>query len=538
MEEGVQRAFLRHTSKDYLKRGKQMKKRVSILLSFLMIFTMLFTAQLPAAALPAGTVIYVNTYDAGWDNAYIYGWDCGLNGEFVQMEKTPHQGIYSFTLPQQSPDGMIYFYFSDRNTWDGQERTESLSTQAGKNFYTIYDKDDYGKWTGRWSFVAPIEPTEPTEPPTEPPTETSTEAPTVPDIPPAKNFKLSATASRSYQDSLNVIMSTDCDYATYSINMGEEKKFVYTTEFRIYSTAYLTLRGYDQDGSLRCSKSYRYIRSNTSYNDKMIPGGTQIMFDNTMTQWDKVYLYGWNYGFFGEYILMKQIEGTNLYTYTLPGAVLINSTFCYFTNKASKEDGVRTKDIFYISAEANTVVPVVGSGPLNYTWGLNNPEMPSPYVSATSSKSFANEMDIVLSTNCDYAEYSVDGMAPISYKNNTILQINESSTIVLTGYDEEGVLVATNSYTYTRIDSTVIGSFVERYNGNLYAFLYDGDCIADGFYLMTKSKTGTYSLEFDGKARVAFATTNDRATAVWLSEAGFMLPAGSTQYFELAYPPV
>ena len=142
MEEGVQRAFLRHTSKDYLKRGKQMKKRVSILLSFLMIFTMLFAAQLPAAALPAGTVIYVNTYDAGWDNAYIYGWDCGLKGEFVQMEKTPHQGIYSFTLPQQSPDGMIYFYFSDRNTWDGQERTESLSTQAGKNFYTIYDKDD------------------------------------------------------------------------------------------------------------------------------------------------------------------------------------------------------------------------------------------------------------------------------------------------------------------------------------------------------------------------------------------------------------
>lgn len=185
-----------------------MKKKISILLSVLMILILLCTAQLPASALPAGTTIYVNAYEAGWENAYIYGWNYGLQGNFIQMEKEDYEGVFSFTLPQSSADGSQYFYFTNKNTWDGQEQTVPLGTIADKNFYTLYSRDEAGKWTGMWSHMVPT-PTNPTQPPTDP---------------------------------------------------------------------------------------------------NVIPAGTQILFDNANTQWADVYLYGWKYGFNGEFRKMQKWE--------------------------------------------------------------------------------------------------------------------------------------------------------------------------------------------------------------------------------------
>lgn len=454
MEEGVQRAFLRHTSKDYLKRGKQMNKKVSVLLSFLMIFTMLFAAQLPAAALPAGTVIYVNTYDAGWDNAYIYGWDCGLKGEFVQMEKTPHQGIYSFALPQQSPDGMIYFYFSDRNTWDGQERTESLSTQTGKNFYTIYDKDDYGKWTGRWSFVAPIEPTEPIEPPTEPPTVPPTQPPTQPPV---------------------------------------------------------------------------------EYPEVVEQEGHKIFFDNTELKWDNVYICGYKDGYYAGFLEMRESSIPGIYTYTLPNDGYWKYSNLYFISKPDVHDGVMVG--FALQESANIFVPsVTAQGHLTGAWQYISPPQSIPFVSSTLPGTFGEMMVLQLYTNCFDAEYSINGAVPVAYTDGTNIEITDTVTIELTGYDVMGDLAAASTYTYTKVGYTTIHATVTGYDGEIYAYLFGG--IRGGYhYNMVKLSDGSYSFTFEGDARVFFTTTNDWATAIKFNQEEYFIPAGSTQYFELAYPP-
>mgnify|MGYP007057968887 FL=1 len=54
--------------------------------------------------------------------------------------------------------------------------------------------------------------------------------------------------------------------------------------------------------------------------------------------------------------------------------------------------------------------------------------------------------------------------------------------------------------------------------------------------MMVRVNDGSYSLMFEGDARVFFTTTNDWATAVKFNEEEFLIPAGSTQYFELNYP--
>lgn len=266
-----------------------------------------------------------------------------------------------------------------------------------------------------------------------------------------------------------------------------------------------------------------------------IPAGTQILFDNTATQWTDVYIYGWQYGFAGEFLPMTKTANENIYSYTLPEAVPVGSEFCLFVNKAGWAGATQTKNAAFPSTDVNTVVPAAGISPLNITWAYNTPPAAAPYVSATPSKNFGTAMDFVLYTNCAEATYSMNGAAPVAYTDGTIVSITETTTVALIGYDADGEQVATASYTYTAVGATTITATVTGgYDGPVYAYLFGGDRIGAAFYLMTKTGND-YTYSFEGAAQVIFTTTDDWSTAQKLNSDEPLVAAGSTTHFDLVH---
>lgn len=279
----------------------------------------------------------------------------------------------------------------------------------------------------------------------------------------------------------------------------------------------------------------------------VVPKGSVIMFDNTATEWTEVYIYGWAYGFAGEFLPMTQIAGTNRYYFVLPEDVPVATPtaaneFCLFVNKNNWSGATQTKNIAYTDATMNTVVPSGSGSPLNYTWAYNTPPVVN-YVSATPSKSFAETLNIVLYTNCTTATYSIDGGAPIAYTDGTNVTIGAATAVgsnvvvTLIGYDDLEEQVATATYTYAKVGYTTLNATVSGYTGDVYAYLFGGDRIGSAFYLMEKKADGSYTYQFEGAAQVIFTTTNDWGTAKKLLPADEpLVPAGSTQAFALTYP--
>lgn len=271
--------------------------------------------------------------------------------------------------------------------------------------------------------------------------------------------------------------------------------------------------------------------------EETIPAGTQILFDNTATQWTDVYIYGWQYGFAGEFLPMTKTATANIYSYTLPEAVPVNSEFCLFVNQAGWAGATQTKNVKFTApaTEQNTVVPAAGTSPLDYTWAYNAPPAPAPYVSATPSKSFATEMDVVLYTNIANATYSLDGgVTEIAYTDGTIIHITETTTVTLVG-TPVGSDPIIAEYTYTKVGATTITATVTGgYDGPVYAYLFGGDRIGAAFYLMTKDGNN-YTYSFEGAAQVIFTTTNDWATAEKLNSDEPLVAAGTTAHFDLVH---
>lgn len=275
--------------------------------------------------------------------------------------------------------------------------------------------------------------------------------------------------------------------------------------------------------------------SASAVDEEYVPAGTAIMFDNSSAQWTDVYLYGWAYGFAAEFLPMTQIAGTNLYYYILPEDVPVGTNFCLFVNKNTWAGATQTKDVAFTATTVNTVVPdMTTSSPLDYTWAYNTPPVIN-YVSATPSKSFAETITVVLYTNCDSAEYSINGAAPVAYTDGTTVTLTDTSTIVLNGITADGDEI-TATYTYTKVGYTTLNATVTGYDGDVYAYLFGGDRIGSAFYQMTKNADGSYTYQFEGSAQVIFTTTNDWATAVKLNTDEPFVEAGSTTSFELAYP--
>lgn len=266
----------------------------------------------------------------------------------------------------------------------------------------------------------------------------------------------------------------------------------------------------------------------------VIPAGTQIFFDNTNTGWANVYLYGWNFGFAGDFLPMQRVEATSFYSYKLPEDVTVGVNFCLFVNQNSWAGAVQTRDIAYPSAAVNTVVPAAGTSPLNYTWTYFKPK---PSVSATPSKAFTGTLEVVLNENCYSAKYSTDNRATYTaYTDGTVVTISETTTFHLRGYDASGKLVASAAYTYTKVTPTTVTVSVTGYSGDVYVFIYGGDQIGANFSQMQQLLDGTYLIEFEGAALLDFFTSPNWDEGIRLNSQPLFVAAGTATHFEFTYP--
>lgn len=284
-----------------------------------------------------------------------------------------------------------------------------------------------------------------------------------------------------------------------------------------------------------------------------LTAGTQIFFDNSQTQWENVYIYGWNYGLSGDFVELEPIaEDSDIYAYTLTYDTVDNSAFCLFTN-TTNWSGRQTVDI--ATSGTNNLwtptTPIPESGSISGTWSYMTPPAAQPSVTATPGKNFAIEMSVTVNEfNCDWAEYKIDDQAAVEFDGSATFTVGGADaaigtqyTVVVTGYNALGQAVATSTTTYTKVGMTTINATIDAsYTGSVYAYLFGGDRIGAAFYEMEETTAAgaserTFTLAFEGAGQVIFTTTDDWATAVKLNgSAEPLVEAGATASFDLVYP--
>lgn len=282
-----------------------------------------------------------------------------------------------------------------------------------------------------------------------------------------------------------------------------------------------------------------------------VAAGTQIFFDNSATQWEHVYIYGWNYGLAGDFVELQPIEeGSNIYAYTLTYDTEDGENFCLFTS-STDWSGRQTTDIA-TEEGMNLWTPVASAeGAITGSWSYMTPPAAAPSVTATPSKDFAIEMSVTVNEfNCNRAEYTINGADPIAFDGSATFTIGGEDaaigavyTVVVNGYDSRNVKVATSTTTYTKVGMTTINATIDAsYTGDVYAYLFGGDRIGAAFYEMQETTAAeasqrTFTLEFEGAAQVIFTTTDSWDTAVKLNgTAEPMVEAGATASFDLVFP--
>lgn len=285
-----------------------------------------------------------------------------------------------------------------------------------------------------------------------------------------------------------------------------------------------------------------------------LTAGTQIFFDNSQTQWEHVYIYGWQYGLSSDFVELEPIaEDSDIYAYTLTYDTVDGSTFCLFTN-TTNWSGRQTVDIA-TEAGKNLWTPVVSeAGSIEGSWSYMTPPAAQPSVTATPGKNFAIEMSVTVNEfNCPGgARYTVNGGDSILFDGSATFivggaaaAIGKQYTVVVTGLDEDGVPIpgVTSTTTYTKVGMTTINATIDAsYTGSVYAYLFGGDRIGAAFYEMEETTAAgaserTFTLAFEGAGQVIFTTTDDWATAVKLNgSAEPLVEAGATASFDLVYP--
>ncbi len=283
-----------------------------------------------------------------------------------------------------------------------------------------------------------------------------------------------------------------------------------------------------------------------------VAAGTQIFFDNSETQWEHVYIYGWNYGLAGDFVELQPIEeGSDIYAYTLTYDTEDGENFCLFTS-STDWSGRQTTDIA-TEEGMNLWTPVASAeGAITGSWSYMTPPAAAPSVTATPGKNFAIEMSVTVNEfNCDGgAEYSINGAKAIPFDGSATFTIGGEDvavdtvyTVVVTGYSSLSGEV-TSTTTYTKVGMTTINANIDAasYDGPVYAYLFGGDRIGAAFYEM-EATTGTdpdknyFTYQFEGAAQVIFTTTDDWSTAKKLNgTAEPMVEAGATASFDLVYP--
>ncbi len=285
-----------------------------------------------------------------------------------------------------------------------------------------------------------------------------------------------------------------------------------------------------------------------------LTAGTQIFFDNSQTQWEHVYIYGWQYGLSSDFVELEPIaEDSDIYAYTLTYDTVDGSTFCLFTN-TTNWSGRQTVDIA-TEAGKNLWTPVVSeAGSIEGSWSYMTPPAAQPSVTATPGKNFAIEMSVTVNEfNCPGgARYTVNGGTATTFDGSATFtvggadeEIGTQYTVVVTGLDDMGAPIpgVTSTTTYTKVGMTTINATIDAsYTGSVYAYLFGGDRIGAAFYEMEETTAAgaserTFTLAFEGAGQVIFTTTDDWATAVKLNgSAEPLVEAGATASFDLVYP--
>ena len=190
--------------------------------------------------------------------------------------------------------------------------------------------------------------------------------------------------------------------------------------------------------------------------------GSRIYFDNTDTQWDKIYFYAWNYGYFGDFVPMEKEEakvdeegnpvGDNLYYVVTPvdvpatveqGGVSVPTEYFLFTN-STDWSGQQTANMS-VETGMNTYKPVKTDGEFTYdaekhitSVDLSFTDIaPQPEIlAAPLSKDFTGSITVsVYAFNVpagETATYQVNEEEPVAFTGSHSFTFTETTTLTVT----------------------------------------------------------------------------------------------------------
>lgn len=281
-----------------------------------------------------------------------------------------------------------------------------------------------------------------------------------------------------------------------------------------------------------------------------LKAGSLIYFDNTNTQWDEVYFYAWQFGFFGDTYKMTPVaDNEDLYSIVVPvdvpAVVPEGQASTYFLFKSAEDwSGKQTADQQAYEGY-NTYTPLVSASGNVTTVNLSYTNLPvGPQMIATpSSKQFTDPLTVTAyAFNTTDAKYSIDGATPVDFSGTVTIPVDTTTTITFTATGVE-----TQTYTYTKVNNAIVNvTVLGGYESPIYMYTFGGDRVGDEFVPMIKNADGTYTAEINGSAQVIFTTTDSWTTAKKFTiltmngepttELEPLVPAGKTYNFMLQAP--
>lgn len=275
--------------------------------------------------------------------------------------------------------------------------------------------------------------------------------------------------------------------------------------------------------------------------------GSKIFFDNTNTNWNQVYFYSWNYGYFGDSVPMTQEGESEIYSVVVPVDVPAydaagNPTEYFLFKSAEDWSGSQTANQT-VEAGMNTYTP---SADCSTVTKSNTEYTPTTEVAITPySKSFTGSIDVTVyafNTNGAKAEYQINNDAPVTFTEPTTIKLTDTATVKVTAG------TASTECTFTKIPDAeiTVKAYNEdgsEYTGSMYVYTYGGDRVAPGFDIMQNLGGGTYTYTLNGSAHVIFTTTNDWTDAVKFiigdpetDDQEPFVASGSSVVYDLTYP--
>lgn len=111
----------------------------------------------------------------------------------------------------------------------------------------------------------------------------------------------------------------------------------------------------------------------TTYDPNVEPDDERtIYFDNSQTKWSNVYIYGWSFGIYNEFIQMEP-EGNDIWSYTFYDDLPIDGVKGFlFVNSTSWSGATQTVDLSTEEGK-NLFVPSLGGNKLSGKWDVYTP---------------------------------------------------------------------------------------------------------------------------------------------------------------------